>query len=301
MIRYLAAAAMLKAFSLNNLTRSSYRYLGNIFGQKKRQQQSIDVYINRGDLLVQLVKKFSVLKDGGAVVELGTGWIHWFGLYLALHVEKNISLELFDVWDNRQLDALKSAFNKLASQSKHDIGINPTQRARLTSIQTVHSFDELYRIFNANYTINSEGSLSGYPDASYNLITSFHVMEHINKNSIEESIEHMFRILKPGGFCIHQIGIDDHLAHYDNKVSQKNYLQFSIFNRKYLFENIVQYHNVLQGEDYQHLFRKNGFEIAEINREHCDISGLRVHPDWKNYSQEDLETTILTIICHKPV
>ncbi|QOJ22952.1 MAG: class I SAM-dependent methyltransferase [Gammaproteobacteria bacterium] len=169
---------------------------------------------------------------------------------------ENISLELFDVWDNRQLDALKSAFNKLASQSKHDIGINPTQRARLTSIQTVHSFDELYRIFNANYTINSEGSLSGYPDASYNLITSFHVMEHINKNSIEESIEHMFRILKPGGFCIHQIGIDDHLAHYDNKVSQKNYLQFSIFNRKYLFENIVQYHNVLQGEDYQHLFRK---------------------------------------------
>jgi predicted SAM-dependent methyltransferase len=301
MIRYLAAAVILKIFSLNNLMRSSYRYLGNIFGQKTRQQQSIDIYANRGDLLVQLAKKYNVLKDGGAVVELGTGWIHWFGLYLALRTEKNIKLELFDVWDNRQLDALKSAFNKLASHWKYDIGINPIQHSQLALIQTVDSFDELYRIFNANYTINSEGSLSSYPDASYNLIISFHVMEHINKNSIEKSIEHMFRILKPGGFCIHQIGIDDHLAHYDDKVSRKNYLQFSLSNRKYLFENIVQYHNVLQGADYQNLFLEKGFEIDEINREHCDISELTVHSTWKKYSQEDLETTIFTIICHKPV
>lgn len=300
MIKYLAAAVMLKIFSFNNLTRSSYRYLGNIIGQKTRQQQSINAYANRGDLLVQLVRKYNVLKDGGAVVELGTGWLHWFGLYLALRTEKNIRLELFDVWDNRQLDALKDAFNKLASHWQYNIGISPKQHSQLISIQAVDSFDELYRIFNANYTIDREGSLSGYPDTSYNLIISFHVMEHINKNSIEESIEHMFRILKPGGFCIHQIGIDDHLAHYDNKVSQKNYLQFSLSNRKYLFENIVQYHNVLQGIDYQNLFLKKGFEIDEINREHCDISELTIHPTWKKYSQEDLETTIFTIICHKP-
>jgi len=301
MIRYLAAAVMLKLFSLNSLTRSGYRNLGNFFGQKKRRQQDIDVYVNRGDLLVQLVRKHNVLKDGGAVVELGTGWIHWFGLYLSLHVEKGIILELFDVWDNRQLDALKSAFNKLASRWKDDVSINATQRAMLASIQTVNSFDELYRLFNATYTINSEGSLSGYPDAGCDLITSFHVMEHINRQSIEDTIEHMFRILKPGGFCIHQIGIDDHLAHYDNKVSKKNYLQFSLSNRRYLFENVVQYHNVLQCDDYLKLFSKKGFKIVEINRESCDISGLSVHADWKKYSQEDLETTILTIVCHKPI
>lgn len=300
MIRYLAAAVMLKMFSLNKFTRSSYRYLGNIFGQKKRQQQNIDMYVNRGDLLVQLTQKHNVFKDDGAAVELGTGWIHWFGLYLALHVDKKISLELFDVWDNRQLDALKGAFSKLSHQWEHNTSINTTQRNRLTSILTVNSFDELYRLFNAKYTIDNEGSLAGYPSTNYDLIFSFHVMEHVNRSSIEESIEHMFRILKPGGFCIHQIGIDDHLSHYDSKASQKNYLQFSLSRRKYLFENVVQYHNVLQGEDYQQLFRKNGFEIIEINRERCDISRLNIHDDWSKYSREDLETTIFTIVCHKP-
>ncbi|MXS83053.1 class I SAM-dependent methyltransferase [Nitrosomonas oligotropha] len=300
MVKYLAAAVMLKMFSLNKFTRSSYRYLGNKFGQKKRQQQNIDMYVNRGDLLVQLIKKYSVFKDGGAAVELGTGWIHWFGLYLALHNDKKISLDLFDVWDNRQLDALKGAFNKLSCQWEHDTSKNTTQRNRLSSILSVNSFDELYRIFDAKYTIDNEGSLAGYPSTNYDLIFSFHVMEHINRDSIEESIEHMFRMLKPGGFCIHQIGIDDHLAHYDSKASQKNYLQFSLTKRKYLFENIVQYHNVLQGDDYQNLFRKKGFEIIEIDRERCDISRLTIHDDWSNYSREDLETTIFTIVCHKP-
>lgn len=287
-------------FSLNKFTRSSYRYLGNIFGQKKRQQQNIDMYVNRGDLLVQLIQKYKVFKDGGAAVELGTGWIHWFGLYLALHVDKKISLELFDVWDNRQLDAMKGAFNKLSHRWEHDADIDTTQHNRLTSILSVSSFDELYSIFNAKYTIDTEGSLASYPSTSYDLVFSFHVMEHVHRSSIEESIEHMFRMLKPGGFCIHQIGIDDHLAHYDSKVSQKNYLQFSLSKRKYLFENIVQYHNVLQGEDYQRLFRMKGFEIVEINRDRCDISRLTIHHDWNNYSHEDLETTIFTIVCHKP-
>ena len=142
--------------------------------------------------------------------------------------------------------------------------------------------------------------MAGYPDATYDLITSFHVMEHIGRSFIDESIGHMYRMLKPGGYCIHQIGIDDHLAHYDSKVSKKNYLRYSLSNRKYLFENIVQYHNVLQGEDYQRLFLNNRFEILELDREHCDIAGISIHPDWESYSHEDLETTIFTIVCRKP-
>lgn len=110
----------MKIFSINKFTRSTYRYLGNVFGQKKRRQQSIDVYVNRDDQLIQLIRKYDVLKDGGAAVELGAGWIHWFGLYLVLNSRSDVSLELCDVWDNRQLDTLKSTFSKLASQLESD-------------------------------------------------------------------------------------------------------------------------------------------------------------------------------------
>jgi len=269
--------------------------------QKKRRQQSIDKYVERGDLLVALARKYGVLKDGAALVELGTGWIHWFGLYLALHVDGEVSLELYDVWDNRQLDALKGAFGKLAACWAHDSSVSAGQRERLASIQAVDSFDELYRRFNANYTIDSEGSLAAYPGDSYDAITSFHVMEHIGRSFIEQSIGHMFRMLKPGGYCIHQIGIDDHLAHYDSKVSKKNYLRYSLSRRKYLFENVVQYHNVLQGSDYRRFFSNAGFDIVEVDRELCDIAGLRIHADWSDYSREDQETTIFTIGCRKPL
>jgi len=301
MIRYLAAAVALKVFSLNSLTCSGYRILGNRFGQKKRRQQNIAKYVERGDLLVELARKYGVLKDGMALVELGTGWIHWFGLYLALHVEGEISLELYDVWDNRQLDALKGSFGKLDALWDNDETISTGQRERLRSILTVDSFDELYHRFNANYTINREGSLASYSADSYDSIISFHVMEHVGRNFIEQSIGDMFRMLKPGGYCIHQIGIDDHLAHYDSKVSKKNYLRYSLSKRKYLFENVVQYHNVLQGADYQRFFSNAGFDIVAIDRERCDIEGLEINKDWMGYTREDQETTIFTIICRKPL
>jgi SAM-dependent methyltransferase len=296
----MAVAVALKAFSLNGLTRGVYRSLGNRLGQKKRRRQDIDKYVERGDLLVELARKYGLLWEGTALVELGTGWIHWFGLYLALHAEGGVNLELYDVWDNRQLDALKSAFARLAEVRSKDGTMTPAQLIRLQDIQSVESFDELYEKFNARYTIDSSGSLAAYPDDASDLVTSFHVMEHIGRSFIDRSIGHMYRMLRPGGYCIHQIGIDDHLAHYDSKVSRKNYLRYSLSRRKYLFENVVQYHNVLQGADYLRYFEEAGFDIVETDREHCDISGLSIHADWSGYSQEDLETTILTIVCRKP-
>ena len=300
MIRYMAAAVALKMFSLNGFTRTCYRSIGNQLGQKKRSQQSVDKYIERGDLLVELASKNGVCEDGVKLVELGTGWIHWFGVYLALHIKGESSLELYDVWDNRQLDALKTAFGKLEQNLAAVKRVDMIQREKLAAIQGVKSFEEFYKLFNATYTIDSDGSLAGYPDDSYDAITSFHVMEHIGRSFIDKSIGDMYRMLKPGGYCIHQIGIDDHLAHYDSKMSKKTYLKYSLRTRKAIFENVVQYHNVLQGADFLRYFTDAGFEIVEFDRERCDISGLNIHSDWVGYSQEDLETTIFTIVCKKP-
>ena len=233
MIRYLTAAVGLKAFSLNGTTRSAYRKIGNTLGQKKRLKRSdITVYKERGDLIVQYARKYELLSKNLSAVEIGTGWTNWFGLYLALHAEKNINLELFDVWDNRQLQALKNSFGELAQIWERNSDISVQQRNRLSSLLKANSFDEIYNQFNANYTLDSNGSLDTYPNNTYDLVFSFHVMEHIGREIIDDTIGQMYRLLKPGGYCIHQVGIDDHLAHYDNKASKKN-----ISRIHYLLEN----------------------------------------------------------------
>lgn len=301
MIRYLAAAIGLKAFSLNSATRSAYRRIGNTLGQKKRiKHPDIPIYVERGDLLVQLARKYSLLSKDISAVEVGTGWIHWYGLYLALHAEKNVQLELFDIWDNRQLKALKNSFGELARYWERSSDVSEQQRNRISSLLDAESFDEIYKQFNANYSLDENGSLASYPDENYNLVFSFHVLEHVGRENIDDAIGHMYRMLKPGGYSVHQVGIDDHLAHYDKGVSEKNYLTYSLSLRKLIFENAVQYHNALQVSDFLKCFERRNFEILEMEREKINIDDLSVHSDWKDYSQEDLETTIWTVVSRKP-
>lgn len=299
MIKYMTAALGLRLFSVNQTARSAYRAIGNSYGQDRRKKQSIKAYVERGDLLVSLAQKYGLLDREIAAIELGTGWMHWFGMYLGLHSDRISTLELFDVWDNRQFDAMQSAFRQL--QQTWSAGpANDERDQRLQALLDTRSFDELYARFNATYTVDANGSLASYADAKHDLVFSFHVLEHVGREIIRNSFADMYRALKPGGYAIHQIGIDDHLSHYDKAESAKRYISFSMSARKRFFENVVQYHNVLQASDYTELFEQCGFEIVEIDREKTDISDLKVHSDWEKYSREDLETTILTLVCRKP-
>lgn len=300
MIKYLAAAIALKAFSLNRTTRSVYRKLGNTLGQKTRiKNPDIPIYIERGELLVELARKYGLLEKDISAVEVGTGWIHWYGLYLALRAQKKVHLELFDIWDNRQLEAAKNSFGELAQHWKGSADVPEQQRNRITNLLDAEDFDEIYQRFNANYKIDENGSLASYPDETYDLVFSFHVMEHIRRENIDEAVGHMHRMLKPGGYCIHQVGIDDHLAHYDSRTSEKQYLKYSLSTRKLIFENVVQYHNALQVSDYLECFEQNNLEVMETKSERVNIDDLSVHADWKDYSQHELETTIWTVVSKK--
>jgi len=296
MFKYVLTAAVLKAFSLNDFTKWAYRKTGNVLGQRKRKKQNINEYVKRGNLLVSLCRQYGVLKKGCHLLELGTGWIHWYGLFVRLH--SDVFIDLFDVWDNRQFDALKKAFHDL-EQTWHDgLSVSPKAVERLSSVTHANSFDEIYKKFGINYRINENGALGAYPDSYFDCVFSFHVLEHVGREVIENTIKHIYRTLKPGGYSIHQIGIDDHLSHYDKKESAKNYVRYSHRAWKRYFDNAVQYHNRLQVADFLNIFSINGFEGVETNRDICSLGGLRVHPDWQNYSVEDLQTTTLTIV-HK--
>jgi SAM-dependent methyltransferase len=299
MIRYVLAAGALKAFSLNGASKRLYRWMGNAIGSRRRvANMDIAAYISRGDLLVDLCNKYSAVRDGQQSLEIGTGWMHWFAIYLRLFVDGEIAT--MDVWDNRQFDALRAAFTNL--ETAFVARGAPTRAcANLRSLLAATSFADVYDRLKLSYVISPDGSLAMFGDGSRDCIFSFHVLEHVPHADVARLCADTYRVLKPGGFAIHQIGIDDHLSHYDRSCSPKEYLRYSDRRWKWFFENEVQYVNRIQMSEWLLAFGVAGFSVRETLAESVDISGLRIAPMYRSYSDEDLACTILTLVLQKPV
>jgi SAM-dependent methyltransferase len=299
MIRYVLAAVALKSFSLNGASKRLYRWTGNTIGSRRRAANiDIAAYISRGDLLVDLCNKYFAVRDGQRLLEIGTGWMHWFAIYLRLFVDGEIAT--MDVWDNRQFGALRAAFTKFETALVAR-GASPHACANLRSLLAATSFADVYDRLKLSYVISPDGSLAMFADGSRDCVFSFHVLEHVPRAKVARLCVDMHRVLKPGGFAIHQIGIDDHLAHYDRSCSPKEYLRYSDRTWKWFFENEVQYVNRIQMSEWLLAFGSAGFSVRETLAETVDISGLRIAPMYRSYSDKDLACTILTVVLQKPV
>ena len=300
MIRYVLASLALKAFSTSTVTKGVYRSLGNRFGGPLARRKSyLQSHIKRSQLFHGLCKKYDVLQEGDRLLEIGTGWIHWHSLYQRLFYD--VKITMLDVWDCRQFDAMHKMFSELKQTMKKTQTADTVAISRLNTILLAKSFDELYSGFNLDYVVNTQGSLKQFADKSMACVFSFHVLEHVPKRNTPELVKNINRILKPGGYSIHQIGIDDHLTHYDKKESPKNYIRYSDRMWHLLFENEIQYINRLQMSDWIALFGEHGLSSIETIPYYCDIDGLKINNWFDQYSREDLKCTILTLVHQKPL
>jgi hypothetical protein len=259
MLRYVAAAAALKAFSANTLSKKLYREIGNTFGQRNRLAvDDIDIRISRGNLLVDLCRAHGAVKDGDQVLEIGTGWMHFYSLYLRLFYD--IRVAALDIWDCRQFAALQAAARKLAAASEPRFSDPKARESWLVDQEKQAAWRT--RLWDAE-----------------------------NRGKVK---------LKPGAYTIHQIGIDDHLTHYDPKASHKQYLKYSDRVWRGFFENEVQYFNRLQTSDWLEAFVRAGFELVERIEEGTNIDSLPIDSRFRAYPKKDLECTTLTLVYRKP-
>lgn len=297
-LRYTLAALALKTFSLNDASRHLYRQIGNRVGAKKREAVvDLDTRVERGDLLLELGRKHGALKDGYRLLEIGTGWMHWFSLYAALFYDLRITG--LDVWDNRQFSALVAAARKLRPvlEQRRE---SPAVLARVDQILQSRNLEDLYARLGFEYVLQPQGSLAQFPAGSFDTVISFHVLEHVPRQNVATLLDDIHRVLRPGGCSIHQIGIDDHLAHYDAKASKKQYLKYSDRTWRTFFENDVQYINRLQASEWEQMFAATGLTPIERIAEAVDIDSLRVHPRFGHLPREDHRCTILTLVHRKP-
>jgi SAM-dependent methyltransferase len=302
MLRYCVASAALKFFSSSRWTRLFYReVLGNRIASRKRARSGLhEAYVGQSQHLLRLCRRFDAAHDGMTFLEVGTGWVHFYSLFLRLFYEARITL--VDAWDNRQLAALKTAFRGLEERFATAYLPTPEESARAAhvfrSIEAASSFEALYVELGMTYVIDP--TLDSIPTASIDLVYSFHVLEHIHTDILQKHLRNMHRILKPGGFQIHQLGLDDHLAHYDRKVHNKNHMRYSRRTWRLLFENDVQYFSRLLRSQWLAEFAASGMILRDESAEVCDPATVRVHPEFGAVSDADRACVIPTFVFEKP-
>lgn len=305
MLRYQAAALAWKAFSTTPATRRLYRKLGNAV----KGRSTTDLrrgYIERGAWLIQHLRAFGLL-DGRElhVLETGTGWMNFLGMTLALAGVSHV--DLYDVWDNRQFGRMQRSFATIAPHFAA-LGLTPEEQRKaavaLEKLVAAKGFDELYEALGLSYIVDPTGELDPIATGTYDALCSIDVFEHVYSGSLRKNIGGMFRVLKPGGYSLHQVGLDDHLAHSDKSASPKQYLQFGDTEWKLRFDNDVQHFNRVTHDELRRYFRDAGFEevsvTAELNREAVDRLP-RIAKRFRNQSEESLYATRGFMIHRKPI
>jgi SAM-dependent methyltransferase len=257
-------------------------------------------YADRVRRILRLTANHDIIRSGDRILELGTGWLHWEALTLRLFFD--VEAVLFDVWDNRQLHALKNYVRQLGGLLDETFGLSPEQLRRAKSlidaVSRVKSFDELYKLLGFEYVTHPAGDLTRFRDRSFQLVVSAGMLEHVKREAVGTLIGETKRILKPGGWAVHSIDTSDHLSHYDPKVSPKRYLTFSDPTWRYLFESEIQYVNRIQRGEWLQLFQRSGFELMDEDGKQIDISGITVADRFAHMDKRDLETTLLRLAFH---
>lgn len=272
-----------------------------IGGERRTEGRMPIYYLNRINRMLRLAKSYGVPKDGDRLLELGTGWLHWEAITTKLFFD--VQGILFDVWDNRQMNALKNYLTQLDTMLDK-IDVNYTKRAfahrLIAQIKELREYQDLYNLLGFKYVIDDKGSLNLLEKESFDFIVSAGVLEHISAKDASELVHGIGVLLKPGGFSVYSINIRDHLYAYDKTVSPKQYLRYPDWVWRLCFENDVQYINRIQRSDWLALFEKAGLMLVEEDDEVEDVSGVKVANAYKKYEEADLRCGSLKIVHRKP-
>jgi SAM-dependent methyltransferase len=161
------------------------------------------------------------------------------------------------------------------------------------------STDELLDECNCCYLINGIQSLKQIPISSVDYCFSNAVLEHVRKNDFELLVDELFRIIKPGGVCVHTVDLKDHLG------GKLNNLRFSdstwegeLFSSSGFYTNRIRFNEMLS------VFRDAGFTYTlprVLRWNELPVSRKKMNIDYGQLSDDDLLISGFDVVLIKPL
>lgn len=136
---------------------------------------------------------------------------------------------------------------------------------------------------------------TGLASASFDMVTSTSVLEHVPADEIPPILAECRRLLAPGGLCSFCIDYTDHWSHFDGSLARTNFLRYD--ERTWpLYNPGLHYQNRLRHSDFLKMFKEAGFDVALEQRDRGTPPSAELAPEFRHYSRDDLETEIAYLI-----
>ncbi len=233
-------------------------------------------------------------------LELGTEWIHAYSLYPALFTDAEIWT--YDVQESRSLHSIKLVIPTLRKQIDDVLGVDPAAinaaRSKIDQIENCQKLEEIYQVLRIKHTIDLEGQIQ-FADDQFDAIYAMDVLEHVPARAFAALCREWFRIAKPGAPMVTEVGLDDHLTHYDKHRSQKEYLRYSRAFATCALDSRLLYINRMTATQIISAMINAGFAVEQADRELIALD-FPVHGDYADQADIDLRTVRLRLRLRKP-
>jgi len=206
-------------------------------------------------------------------------------------VRRNVRLGLV----NDALVRVPPLLRKLGHEPTRDLGNAP-----------IASVDELQERTGIKYIAPADARATGFPDGTFDVITSTVTLEHVPRGQIAEILHESARILRPGGLFSAVIDMQDHYSYFDSRISVYNFLRYEDRTWGWIDSN-VHHQNRLRASDYLALGADSRFDLVldkrvELRSE--DFAALARTPlatRFRQYERTDLAARGMRVVFRKPV
>jgi SAM-dependent methyltransferase len=246
--------------------------------------------------------------EGAVVVEIGTGWEPISPILLHLLGAQRVFT--FDHLRHARFALVRGTLAEIRAQLRLVASTTGADESalshRLGSLEAAPDLESLFDRAGIVYRAPADATDSGLPDGSVDLVYSYAVLEHVPESVVVGLTVESRRILKAGGLAFHAIGLHDHYAGVDPKVSKVNFLRYPEWAWRLFVKNRISYHNRLREREFETIFASHGARIVEIrNRtEPGDVDRvqrMRVDSRFAGMTPQQLAVTYSEMLMSFPV